>query len=181
MKRLTLLLAVALLGGGSAALVLASPLPPTRENPPGSLKENWEAFLTNAVFEGLKADGVPREVAQRLGADENNFFGKCPLCECVRVALQRYTELRQQPAGPGLKGDLQQRLLDPKAEVRRPALRELVGGYVERRYKDLRVNAQDRAALQKEFEQRAMKPKNADEAHAFCPSCDGACCRMPPR
>src|SRR5262249_14674904 len=163
MTRLPLLLAVAFLATARPAAAAEEPL----------------AFLQKAVFEGLRADGAPLAVARALADNNDNFLGKCPLCAAVRDGLQQYAALAEQPRGNGLTPDLQNRLLDKDPKVRFPALRELVGRYVERGYAG-GLTAEDRDAIKKKLQEMHGAPKGGNQGLNYCPSCDGAC-QVPPK
>jgi hypothetical protein len=146
---------------------------------PAAAAEEPEAFLTKAVFEGLKADGAQIAVAKALADEDNNFLGKCPLCTAVRQGLREYAALPEQPRGNGLPADLQNRLLNKDAQVRFPAIRELVGHCVERRYTAADLAADEKEALKKKIQQMHGAPKGGNQGVNFCPSCDGACMIKP--
>lgn len=140
-------------------------------------EEPWRDFLSRAVFHGLKQDGVPPELVERL-VKGKNFVGKCQICESTKRGMQRYLALKEAPKGKGLGEEVMRQLKDDKAAVRLEALRRLVAGYVERRFKALEVPEAHRAKLKTEIEaerKKAMPRAKGELGVDFCPSCDGAC------
>jgi hypothetical protein len=157
--------------------------PPAAPKPPVAAD-----FIKKAITEGLEEDGVPITLASELGK-RDDFLGKCTLCQPSRLAITEYSNRKCQPAAKenkGLPEELLNRLRSDKAEVRQPALRELVGRYMDRAFAKNALTADQSAALQKDLDQSAALQKDLEQMRKnqvnslpsdrkFCPSCDGAC------
>jgi hypothetical protein len=172
---LSVLSALFVLGGASA--VRADEQPAT--------VPDFRVFLRDAVFDGLKADAMPPNVAGELLRGEN-WIGKCQLCTAAKEGFDRYLDNTTRPLPTKLPKEMIDRLRDPKADIRLRALNELVNRYVEQHYARLQLSKEVRAALQKKMqEERAngMAVKSGDilpNGTTFCPSCNGACLIGPP-
>ena len=136
-------------------------------------------FVRQAIVDGLKEDGVPLELATQLAKHDKDFLGKCNICIPSKKAFADYSDRRVQPVakeGKGLPEELVKRLKSDKAEVRQPALRELVGRYMERASAKGDLSAEQKTALQAKLEQWRKDMSGAlPTGQKFCPSCDGAC------
>jgi hypothetical protein len=152
----------------------ATPTPPTAAPKPPAAAD----FIKAAITTGLEEDGVPLSLASDLGK-RDDFLGKCKLCQPSQWAIASYADRRIQPVakeGKGLPEDLAKRLRSDKAEVRQPALRELIGRYMDRAFAKSDLGTEQKTALQTELEQ--MRKGQADALprdRKFCPSCDGVC------
>ncbi len=140
-------------------------------------------FIFRSVLGGLADEGVPRELAKALAKAEGDFVPKCGICGMTRKALFSHAELKDAPVakeGKGLPEDLAKRLKSDKSETRHAALRELTQRYIEQGYAKLAPTPEQKAALQKELEQMRKDAMGALPAgQKYCPSCDGATCRIP--
>jgi hypothetical protein len=135
-------------------------------------------FITDAVTRGLERDGVPREFAAQL-ARNTDYLGKCMLCNATHAAFVHYAKWTDQPAGKGLKEDLRVRLSSAEVKVRHEALRELVQGYMERAYADVKMTDAERAAMRAAIDKHRNLGGGLPRGQTFCPSCDGAACALP--
>ena len=166
---------VVLLAVGS---VLGVPAPAAAGSPDAPKPPTVDAFIHNAITAGLADDGVPLALAGDI-AKRDDFLGKCALCRPSRKAIADYGDRRVQPVakdGKGLPEELVKRLKSDTAEVRQPALRELVGRYVDRALATSELTAEQQAALQTDMERvRKDGEKILAKGQKFCPSCDGAC------
>jgi hypothetical protein len=157
-----------------------APVQPVRADAP-SVPDASE-FLQSAIASGLEEDGVTLTLASDL-AKRDDFLGKCSICGPSRKAFAEYGSRRVQPKaaeGKGLPEELVKRLKSDKAEVRQPALRDLVARYMERAYAKSNFTTEQKTALQAKLEQWRKDMSGALPAgQKFCPSCDGATCRGP--
>jgi hypothetical protein len=146
-----------------------------RPAPAAASGDKMHRFLTDAVFAGLKEDGVPRELAAEL-AKNPDYLGKCSICNATLTALRDYAALREAPPGKGLRKGLNERLRSRDDAVRREALRELVQDYTERGYVRKRMSAEEKRAMEATLEAvRKGGMTSLPRGQQFCPSCDGAC------
>jgi hypothetical protein len=134
-------------------------------------------FITDAVFTGLKQDGVSRDVARQIGKNPD-FLGKCLLCRPTQMAFEDYSRLPIQPEGKGLKEDMQKRLTSTEAQTRHEALRELVQNYMEQAYAKSKMSDDERQAMRAAIDdqRKAGLGTSFPRGQKFCPSCDGAAC-----
>jgi hypothetical protein len=133
-------------------------------------------FITDAVFTGLKQDGVSRDVARQIGKNPD-FLGKCLLCRPTQMAFEDYSRLPIQPEGKGLKEEMQKRLTSTEAQTRHEALRELVQNYMEQAYAKSKMSDEERQAMRTAIDDQRKAGLGAfPRSQKFCPSCDGAAC-----
>jgi hypothetical protein len=162
-----LALTVVLTAGGVVAAPTTTPTP--------------SDFLRHAILDGLAEDGVPPALAAAL-AKNPDFVGKCPICSPTHDALAEYGKLAIAPAakkGMGLRDELVKRLKSEKTEIRHSALRELIQRYVERGYVRLKLIGEQRTALHNQLEEMRKRAMGGlRQGQKYCPSCDGAACRM---
>jgi hypothetical protein len=137
-----------------------------------------DEFIVRAITAGLEEDGVPLGLASDLGK-RDDFLGKCALCKPSHKAIADYGGRKVQPVakeGKGLPEELVMRLKSDKVEVRHPALRELIGRYMERAFADGDLSREQKTALQTELERmRKAQAAGLPTGQKFCPSCDGTC------
>jgi hypothetical protein len=166
----------------AAGGVVAAPRPAETVAAPVAATDSGE-FIFQSVLTGLADDGVPRELAKALAQAQDDFVSKCRICGMTRKALFAYSELQNAPAakdGKGLPENLAKRLKSDKTETRHAALRELTQRYIEQGFAKLAPTPEQKDAMKKELEQLRKVAMGALPAgQKYCPSCDGATCRIP--
>jgi hypothetical protein len=180
MKRiLAIAVVLAAVGALSATPSPQAGSPPANKPKPSDITD----FLQRAITDGMTEDGVPPQFAAAIAKHDEDFLGKCVICVPIHDAIIAYGKLKERPkakAGKGLEEDLVMRLSSEKADVRRAALRELVQRYVEREYVRLELSAEQKKTIQTELENmRKNSVGGLRDGQKFCPSCDGATCRVP--
>jgi hypothetical protein len=142
-------------------------------------------FVRAAVYDGLAADGVSPDLAREL-ANNPDFIKGCKLCEVTHTAIAEYANLVKAPAakpGRGLAEETVKKLRSEKAEVRLPALRDLIIRYMGFAYDRANLPAAQQALLQQGVKSLVLQLKDPDGPlpgnMPFCPSCDGACRKKP--
>ena len=170
-----------LLATGLVLLAAGSVLgvPPVPTGAPDAPKTpDADTFIRQAITDGLIEDGAPLTLVSDI-AKRDDFLGKCRLCNPSRIALEEYGKRKVQPVakeGKGLPEELVKRLKSDKAEVRQPALRDLVSRYVDRAFASSDLAREEKTALQATLDQiRKDGVSSLPGNQKFCPSCDGAC------
>jgi hypothetical protein len=127
-------------------------------------------LIFSAVLEGLYADGVSTQVAERLLATDGKttlFIPGCQICMPARQAFRLYAGrpaflgYKAQPApdtfGDGLSEELRARALSDDVAERFDALGELVERWIARRLNSMRLTEAERAEWQLGFDRRRKK------------------------
>ena len=134
-------------------------------------------FLHGAVSYGLRMDAFPKDLAQHIVTNGNDFFvGKCNICTPTRSAFNQY--LQENPGNETSKvpAEIAEGLQSEDGKKRREAFRSLMNRYSTAHYKRLNMSEAGVKRMEDmlaEDRKRGMGLKPTE--FGFCPSCDGAC------
>jgi hypothetical protein len=153
--------AALLVGGGSAA---------------EPEKVNAGMFVQTAVENGLAEGGIPVELAAELAKRDDDFVGKCEICEPTRRALKAHAKREKVTAATDpLPADLVKALRSDDAGTRQPALTDLVERCVAREATRQKLTGEQKDALKADLERmRKVASANLGKRKG-CALCDGAC------
>lgn len=137
-------------------------------------------FLFDAIYNGLKEDGFPINHAKWISENRTVFFvNKCPICSSVEAAFAKYIS-EAIVSETKISNDVLDKLAKGEKSEKQKTLSLLVNTYTEQHIEKLKLNERENSKLRSELEQArktGMKFKR-DDFGDFCPSCDGACCKV---
>ncbi len=140
---------------------------------------HMDAFLQEAIYQGLIRDAFPVALAEKITESEQRFFVvKCPICMPVERGFKQYiragkiTGKRSKTPKIILMG-----LKSEDRNIKLNAFAALTKQYTKRHLKKLKLKKTAKEALQEallDARKQGMERKS-DSFGTFCPSCDGVC------
>ena len=140
-------------------------------------KRDMDSFLEGAIFYGLKKDRFPTQVAEKLLDENDNWVGKCPICDNVRHGMRKYLREVKNNEATLISKKEQEEFSSQNSAERRLALKKLVDRYTQAYFSSLDMTEIEYNEMQEklvEGRKTGMSRANGGEGF-FCPSCDGAC------
>ena len=130
--------------------------------------EEPSRFIFFSVLDGLYEDGVANEDLERILMENEkgfhiHFVYACPVCMPTVWALEAYQSRPDRlhsvksgasTFGPGLGKEVREQLHSEDSNTRLAAIYTLVGGWIERRMKKLRLTEAEQALLRKDLEEK---------------------------
>jgi hypothetical protein len=144
-------------------------------------KTDMSQFLAAAVTYGMSRDRFPVNIAESLLNQDENWVGKCPICDNVRRGINTYRRASD-PIAVGSDATTRLKKADATAlshadkAQRDPALQALIDRYVKQYYTALSMTKEERISMKSKLEGgRKTGMERKGQGVKFCPSCDGAC------
>lgn len=142
------------------------------------LKTNKQEFLIDAVWQGLKKDIMPRQMANQIYGESTLWVPKCPICSPTRSGFKKYFTTDSIPdQETKMSETLISNLTSEDPITQRNALRDLIQRYVMDEFTRLKMTAGEIQQMKNSLisgRKQGMGNLN-EENGTFCPSCDGAC------
>lgn len=139
---------------------------------------NMDSFLADAVFNGMRKDGFPKNIAQQLLDQSHIFFvGKCPICTPVKRGISEYIANNDRLPNNAVPATIMDGLKSEDKTAQQEALSVLIGRYTTWQIESLHLSEQAKEELMgmlRNGRKQGMARKS-DSFGTFCPSCDGAC------
>lgn len=136
------------------------------------------AFMTDALYNGMMRQQLPKEIVEGLLAENRLFVGKCPICTPTRQGIRDYLS---EDGTPKRVNAIEQatlaKLRSSNIEEKQEGFRDLVAVYVKWQHEALGLNPLMDQQLRDRLvaERKVGMSRKSDNFGKFCPSCDGAC------